>query len=100
MTANSDKVDVLHQSEAGRRITTSTSSHHVEMSTFVGQESSSSTSTTTTKHVKRPQDRSTNPSLWNTKEFYFYYFVFITCIPYMFKTAHDASSRKFTLSPV
>ncbi|KAG0337005.1 glycerol transporter [Podila horticola] len=96
MTPNSDKVDVLHQSEAGRRITTSTStsSHDtVEMSTFVGQASSSSSSTTTTtKHVKRVQDRTTNPSLWNTKEFYFYYFVFITCIPYMFKTAHDASS--------
>ncbi|KAF9304315.1 glycerol transporter [Mortierella antarctica] len=93
MTASSDKVDVLHQSEAGRRITTSTSAHDtVEMSTFVGQASSSSATTTTTKHVKRAQDRSTNPSLWNTKEFYFYYFVFITCIPYMFKTAHDASS--------
>ncbi|KAF9183714.1 glycerol transporter [Haplosporangium sp. Z 767] len=43
-------------------------------------------------HRKRVQDRSTNPPLWNTKEFYFYYFVFITCVPYMFKTAHDASA--------
>ncbi|KAF8941313.1 MBOAT, membrane-bound O-acyltransferase family-domain-containing protein [Dissophora ornata] len=44
-------------------------------------------------HKRKFQDRTTNPSLWNTKEFYFYYFVFITCIPYMFKTAHDASSE-------
>ncbi|KAG0307804.1 glycerol transporter [Dissophora globulifera] len=44
-------------------------------------------------YKKRSQDRSTNPSLWNTKEFYFYYFVFVTCVPYMFKTAHDASSE-------
>lgn len=43
-------------------------------------------------HQKRVQDRSTNPSLWNTKEFYLYYLIFITCVPYMFKTGHDASS--------
>lgn len=44
-------------------------------------------------HKKRFQDRTTKPSLWNTKEFYFYYLVFIVCIPYMFKTGHDASSE-------
>lgn len=45
-------------------------------------------------YQKRVQDRSTNPSLFNTKEFYLYYLVFITCVPYMFKTAHDASAGK------
>ncbi|KAG0290919.1 glycerol transporter [Linnemannia gamsii] len=44
-------------------------------------------------HQKRVQDRSTNPSLFNTKEFYLYYLIFITCVPYMFKTGHDASSE-------
>ncbi|KAH7059336.1 MBOAT-domain-containing protein [Linnemannia elongata] len=44
-------------------------------------------------YQKRVQDRSTNPSLFNTKEFYLYYLVFITCVPYMFKTAHDASAE-------
>ncbi|KAF9126743.1 glycerol transporter [Mortierella sp. 14UC] len=44
-------------------------------------------------HQKRVQDRSTNPSLWNTKEFYFYYIVFLVCVPYMFKTGHDASAE-------
>lgn len=43
-------------------------------------------------YQKRVQDRSTNPSLFNTKEFYLYYLVFITCVPYMFKTGHDASA--------
>ncbi|KAF9896809.1 glycerol transporter, partial [Lobosporangium transversale] len=47
----------------------------------------------TNKHSKRGQDRSTNPALWNTKEFYFYYLVFAFCLPYMFKSAHDASSE-------
>ncbi|EEA28105.1 hypothetical protein EYB26_001378 [Talaromyces marneffei] len=31
------------------------------------------------------------PSRWNTPEFYFYYFVFITVIPMMFKTVIDVS---------
>ncbi|KAF9433347.1 glycerol transporter [Entomortierella beljakovae] len=53
---------------------------------------SNNNSSTTTQH-KSSRDRSTNPSLWNTKEFYFYYFVFVTVVPYMFKTAHDASSK-------
>ncbi|KAF9319830.1 glycerol transporter [Podila horticola] len=47
----------------------------------------------TNKYSKRAQDRTTNPSLWNTREFYFYYLVFLYCVPYMFKTAHDASSE-------
>ncbi|KAI1299510.1 glycerol transporter [Mortierella claussenii] len=46
----------------------------------------------TNKYSKRAKDRTTQPSLWNTKEFYFYYLVFAVCVPYMFKTAHDASS--------
>ncbi|KAI7831233.1 MBOAT, membrane-bound O-acyltransferase family-domain-containing protein [Gamsiella multidivaricata] len=61
-----------------------------EASSFVGQSQPVAQSYV---HKKRYQDRSTNPSLWNTKEFYFYYFVFITCVPYMFKTGHDASSE-------
>ncbi|KAG0376065.1 glycerol transporter [Mortierella sp. AD032] len=44
-------------------------------------------------HQKRVQDRSTNPSLWNTKEFYVYYIVFLVCVPYMFMTGHDASAE-------
>ncbi|KAG0197258.1 glycerol transporter [Mortierella sp. GBA30] len=43
-------------------------------------------------YTKRAQDRTTQPSLWNTKEFYLYYLVFACCLPYMYKTAHDASS--------
>jgi hypothetical protein len=31
------------------------------------------------------------PSKWNTPEFYFYYFVFITVVPMMFKTVIDVS---------
>jgi hypothetical protein len=44
---------------------------------------------------KKVQDRTTKPPLWNTKEFYVYYFVFVTVVPYMFKTAHDASSGEW-----
>lgn len=33
------------------------------------------------------------PSRWNTLEFYFYYFVFITVIPYMFWITYDVSRR-------
>lgn len=33
------------------------------------------------------------PSLWNTWEFYSYYFVFITCVPLMFKAVYDVSQR-------
>ncbi|KAF9286455.1 glycerol transporter [Mortierella alpina] len=83
----------LQDQESGRRVV---GAHSEEMSSFVGQSQSSDNQSQPTSdyvHKKKVQDRSTNPSLWNTKEFYFYYFVFITCIPYMFKTAHDASSE-------
>jgi hypothetical protein len=33
------------------------------------------------------------PSKWNTPEFYFYYFVFVTIVPYMFWVAYDVSRR-------
>jgi hypothetical protein len=33
------------------------------------------------------------PSKWNTVEFYFYYFVFLTIVPYMFWVAYDVSRR-------
>lgn len=39
------------------------------------------------------------PSLWRTKEFYFYYFVFLTIVPYMFWIAYDVSRRLFTRIP-
>jgi hypothetical protein len=35
------------------------------------------------------------PSKWNTPEFYFYYFVFITVVPYMFWVAYDVSRRQY-----
>ncbi|KAG0271955.1 glycerol transporter, partial [Linnemannia gamsii] len=77
--------------------------HDDSSSSFVGQADNNSNShhhhhhhhqpiTTTPKYTKRQQDRTTQPSLWNTKEFYVYYLVFMFCIPYMFKTAHEASS--------
>ncbi|KAF9352877.1 glycerol transporter [Mortierella sp. NVP85] len=44
-------------------------------------------------YTKKVQDRTTKPPLWHTKEFYVYYFIFVTVLPYMFKTAHDASSE-------
>ncbi|THV49729.1 hypothetical protein BGAL_0181g00020 [Botrytis galanthina] len=31
------------------------------------------------------------PSRWNTTEFYFYYFIFLTVVPYMFWIAYDVS---------
>jgi hypothetical protein len=34
------------------------------------------------------------PSKWKTPEFYFYYFVFLTIVPYMFWVAYDVSRRK------
>lgn len=34
---------------------------------------------------------SAQPSKWNTPEFYFYYFVFITVVPMMFKSVIDVS---------
>jgi hypothetical protein len=84
--------------------------HDGSSSSFVGQSDLLSPTTSsnnnvnvshqpisTRKHSKRTQDRTTQPSLWNTKEFYFYYLVFAFCVPYMFKTAHDASSGTRTL---
>ncbi|KAF9173953.1 glycerol transporter [Mortierella sp. AD010] len=62
-----------------------------ESSSFVGQ-AEHHKPISTTKHSRRIQDRTTQPSLWNTREFYVYYLVFAFCLPYMFKTAHDASS--------
>lgn len=38
------------------------------------------------------------PSKWNTLEFYFYYFVFITVVPMMFKTAIDVSQGRLLRS--
>jgi hypothetical protein len=35
------------------------------------------------------------PSKWKTPEFYFYYFVFITAVPYMFWVAYDVSRRQY-----
>lgn len=32
-----------------------------------------------------------SPSKWRTPEFYFYYFIFITVVPMMFKTVVDVS---------
>ncbi|KAF8947381.1 glycerol transporter [Haplosporangium gracile] len=73
--------------------------NHDDSSSFVGQSDNNNSHhhhhqpiTTTPKYTKRQQDRTTQPSLWNTKEFYVYYLVFMFCIPYMFKTAHEASS--------
>ncbi|KAG0041542.1 glycerol transporter [Gryganskiella cystojenkinii] len=79
--------------ESGRRAVSG--AHAEETSTFVGQKeiSAAAPPAAAYTHKKKVLDRTTNPSLWNTKEFYFYYFVFITCIPFMFKTAHDASSE-------
>lgn len=33
------------------------------------------------------------PSKWNTPEFYFYFFVIATVVPYMFWIAYEVSSR-------
>lgn len=68
-------------------------SHTLENSSFVGQaDPHRLPPPITSKHTKRAQDRTTQPPLWNTKEFYFYYLVFAYCVPHMFKTAHEASS--------
>lgn len=37
------------------------------------------------------------PSRWRTAEFIFYYFVFLTIVPYMFWIAYDVSRRKSTV---
>lgn len=43
---------------------------------------------------RRPLADGAKPSKWNTPEFYFYYFMFITIVPLMFKTVYDVSKRK------
>lgn len=40
------------------------------------------------------------PSKWNTPEFYFYYFIFLTMVPYMFWIAYDVSRREWSPSTV
>ena len=35
----------------------------------------------------------TNPSRWNTWEYYLYYFCFLTIVPMMFKVPYDVSNR-------
>ena len=40
------------------------------------------------------------PSKWNTPEFYFYYFVFLTIVPYMFWIAYDVSRRSYLREPM
>ncbi|KAF8979536.1 glycerol transporter [Entomortierella lignicola] len=78
---------VNQQGDAERRV----SGTRAEEPSQAAESSNSQASANT--QGRKPRDRSTNPSLWNTKEFYFYYLVFITCVPYMFKTAHDASAE-------
>ncbi|KAG0245828.1 MBOAT, membrane-bound O-acyltransferase family-domain-containing protein [Mortierella sp. GBAus27b] len=56
-------------------------------------EGSSQAAAPTQGYKKRIQDRTTKPPLWHTTEFYIYYFIFVTAVPYMFKTAHDAGSK-------
>ncbi|KAF9429700.1 glycerol transporter, partial [Entomortierella beljakovae] len=63
----------------------------IEESSFVGQAGRHSPSNSS-KPSRRNQDRTTKPSLWNTKEFYIYYVALAFCLPYMFKAAHQASS--------
>ncbi|TQB76462.1 glycerol transporter [Monascus purpureus] len=40
-----------------------------------------------------------SPSKWRTPEFYFYYFVHLTVVPMMFKTAMDVSQESFPTYP-
>lgn len=54
--------------------------------------SDSSRDPTTAKDARAQEIASrAQPSKWNTPEFYFYYFVFITVVPMMFKTVMDVS---------
>jgi protein-cysteine N-palmitoyltransferase HHAT len=36
-----------------------------------------------------------SPPLWRTPEFYFYYLVFIVCVPLMFHAVYEVSQRQF-----
>lgn len=42
-------------------------------------------------------DKRAEPSKWGTVEFWFYYLVFLTVVPYMFWIAYDVSRRGFPL---
>ncbi|KAF9113358.1 glycerol transporter [Mortierella sp. AM989] len=87
---------LLHVNQHGDAERRATGGRAEEQSSFVGQTQTaegSKNQVPASTHERRTEDRSINPSLWNTKEFYFYYLVFVTCVPYMFKTAHDASSE-------
>jgi hypothetical protein len=42
----------------------------------------------------------TEPSKWNTLEFYVYYVIFVVTVPYMFKVAYDVSKRTCTPLPL
>jgi hypothetical protein len=42
----------------------------------------------------RVPDKRAEPSKWNTLEFYVYYLVFLTVVPYMFWIAYDVSRRR------
>lgn len=43
---------------------------------------------------KRDVASQARPSLWNTPEYYFYYFIFITIVPLMFYVPYSVSKRK------
>jgi hypothetical protein len=48
--------------------------------------------------ITKPRQASdVQPSLWRTPEFYFYYFCFITIVPYMFKTGYDVSKGEIRM---
>ncbi len=40
----------------------------------------------------------TRPSLWNTTEFYVYYFLFVTIVPWMCYVPYTVSKRRFDRS--
>lgn len=46
---------------------------------------------------KPPAAAGAEPSKWNTLEFYGYYLVFLTVVPYMFWVAYDVSRRRCSL---
>jgi hypothetical protein len=69
----------------------------IELESMLNKTDEQSTSVETTviedEKSKRPQQK-LQPPLWNTKEFYFYYFLFCTIVPFMLWTAYDISSGK------
>lgn len=42
-------------------------------------------------------DKRAEPSKWGTPEFYVYYLVFLSVVPYMFWIAYDVSRRMFSV---